>query len=126
MNTRDILLVDDDIHSLHILSSILHYRGFDVRATSDGIEALEIMECERFRMLIIDLEMPKMSGLELAMKVRERHPDMHIVMVTGSYLPEIVEPAADAGISLVMAKPVDCAKLVSAIRSSLPKHTASD
>jgi DNA-binding NarL/FixJ family response regulator len=68
-----------------------------------------------------------MSGLELAVKVREQHPKIDVVLVTANELSDIVEDAADAGISRIFSKPVNMETLVTTIRSSLyPKSTQRD
>src|SRR5690348_4804152 len=111
MRTRDILLVDDDIDSLYLLGFFLEVEGFDVVATSHGINALEILEKESFRMMITDFNMPKMNGLELATTVRERHPDIPIVLITGNSMAEVAEKCAMAGISEIFPKPIDLERL---------------
>jgi len=125
MSTRDILLVDDEICSLRTLSTILESNGYDVRATSDGSKALEIMKHDVFKMMITDFDMPKMNGVELATKAREQYPELLVVMVTGGNLPDIIEPAAHAGISLVFSKPVNLGEFVATIRSSLPTQSTA-
>ncbi|GFO53780.1 response regulator [Geomonas sp. Red276] len=120
MNRRDILLVDDDHLTLTILSTMLESCGFDVAATSDGARALEMMAQDRFGMLITDFEMPEMTGVELAARVRQRYPDLPVVMVTGSRLAEIAGPAAEAGVCRVLPKPVNFREFMAAIDASLP------
>jgi len=119
MKTRDILVVDDDISNLLLFRLLLEFEGFDVATAADGIKALEMLENSDFRMVITDFNMPKMSGLELAVKVREQHPKIHVVLVTANELSDIVEDAADAGISRIFSKPVNMETLVTTIRSSL-------
>jgi CheY-like chemotaxis protein len=119
MKTRDILVVDDDISNLLLFRLLLEFEGFDVATAADGIKALEMLENSDFRMVITDFNMPKMSGLELAVKVREQHPKIHVVLVTANELPDIVEDAADAGISRIFSKPVNMETFVTTIRSSL-------
>ncbi|HJV33641.1 response regulator [Geomonas sp.] len=120
MSRGSILLVDDDLHSLRILSMMLESRGYRVRAVSDGTQALEMMKLDRFGMLITDFEMPRMSGVELAIEVRAQHPDMQVVMVTGSNLQDIIVPAVQAGVSAIIRKPLDFAELMDVLGPSLP------
>jgi CheY-like chemotaxis protein len=119
MKARDILVVDDDISNLLLFRLLLEFEGFDVATASDGIKALETLENSDFRMVITDFNMPKMSGLELAVRVREQHPKIHVVLVTANELSDIVEDAADAGISRIFPKPVNFETFVTTIRSSL-------
>jgi len=119
MKTKDILLVDDDIDYLHLLSILLKSEGFDVSATSDGIKALETLKHNKFKMMITDFNMPEINGVELATKVKEQCSDMRIVLATGENLSEIAEAAANAGISEMFSKPVELPRFLSVIRSSL-------
>jgi CheY-like chemotaxis protein len=124
VKSRDILVVDDDISNLLLFRLLLEFEGFDVATASDGIKALETLENSDFRMVITDFNMPKMSGLELAVKVREQHPQIDVVLVTANELSAIVEDAAEAGISRIVSKPVNFETFVTTIRSSLyPKST---
>lgn len=116
MKTKDILLVDDDIYYLHPLSVLLKSEGFDVSITSDGIKALEALNHNKFRIMITDFNMPKINGVELAAKVKEMHSDMRIVLVTGGDLSEIVEAAANAGISEMLSKPIELQSFLAVIR----------
>ncbi len=119
MKTNDILLVDDDIDYLHLLSMLLESEGFDVTTASGGINALKTLKHNRFRMMITDFNMPEINGVELATKVREQRPDMRIVLATGGDLSEIVEAAANAGISEMFSKPVELPRFLAVIRSSM-------
>lgn len=125
MRTREILVVDDDIHCLNLVSLLLEIEGFDVAVTSNGIEALEMLGNGDFRVLITDYNMPEMNGLDLAIKVRERHPEIHVVMVTADIRSGIVEAAAEAGVSRIFNKPFNVETFLTTIRSCLyPKESA--
>lgn len=119
MKTKDILLVDDDIDYLHLLSMLLKSEGFDVRTASDGIKALETLKHNKFKMMITDFNMPKINGVELATKVKEQRSDMRIVLATGGDLSEIAEAAANAGISELFSKPIELQRFLTVIRTSL-------
>ena len=118
IRTGDILVVDDDIGCLQMLSLFLESEGFDVTATSDGAKALKILENNKFKMIISDFNMPAMNGVELAIKVRERHSGTPVVLLTGSEISVVIEEAAGAGISEIFCKPVHLKRLITAIRSS--------
>lgn len=119
MKTRDILIVDDDITFRFLFKSLLESEGFDVAIASDGIKAMEKLETHDFRMVITDFNMPEMNGLELAVKIREQHQEIPVVLVTGDELSGIVEAAAGAGISRIFSKPVDCKTFMATISSAL-------
>ena len=119
MNTKDILLVDDDINNLHFLSMLLESEGFDVSTAPGGTDALETLKHDKFRMMITDFNMPEINGVELATKVKELRSDMRIVMVTGADLSKIGEAATNAGISEMFSKPMELQRFLAVIRTSL-------
>ncbi len=126
MTKSDILVVDDDICCQNLLRTFLLSKGVDVRTTSGGIEALEILKLCKFRMIITDCNMPGMDGLELAAMVRELHPGTPVVMVTGNTKSDVNDKAANAGISKVLSKPIDFRTLMEVVTSSLhASHTVS-
>jgi DNA-binding NtrC family response regulator len=106
MKTKDILLVDDDIDYLHLLNMLLESEGFAVSTALGGINALETLQHHTFKMMITDFNMPEINGVELATKVKEQRPDMHIVLATGGDLAKIAGAAANAGIAELFSKPL--------------------
>lgn len=124
MRKSDVLVVDDDINCQNLLRIFLKSEGFDVRTTSGGIEALEILQQHKFRMIITDFNMPDMDGLELAARVREQNMGTPVVMITGTTKPDVIEAAVHAGISKVFFKPVNLRTLVGAITPWL--HASQD
>lgn len=124
MRKSDILVVDDDICCQNLLSIFLKSEGFDVRTTSGGIEALEILKHHKFRMIITDFNMPDMDGMELATRVREQNLGTPVVMITGNTKSDVIEAAVHAGISKVFSKPVNLRTLVGVITPWL--HASQD
>lgn len=118
MKTNKILLVDDDTIHLHQLSILLESKGFDVTITTNGDSALEIIAETGFGIIITDCNMPGMSGIELSKRVKKHYSDIHIVMITAEIASDLVETAANAGISQIISKPINIAKLLATIRSS--------
>lgn len=116
---KSILIVDDDISYLLLLSSILEFKGIETTKSTNGIEAVGLLEKTNFSMMITDFNMPGMNGIELALKARELCPDIHIVMITAELSPELLEAAAKSGISQILSKPVNVMRVFAVIRSSL-------
>jgi two-component system, chemotaxis family, CheB/CheR fusion protein len=119
--TKDVLLVDDDMSQLHLLSLLLESEGFDVTAASNGNEALQVLRDAKFRIVITDFHMPEMNGIELAVRVRKQYSDTDVVLVTADTFLDFFDEAVNAGISRIFKKPVNLKRLVAAIRSSLSK-----
>lgn len=114
-----ILLVDDNTSYLHLLSTLLESKGFAVTIATNANSALENLTKSGFGMLLTDYNMPGMNGIELSVKVKQQYPDIYILMITADITSDLVEAAANAGISQIISKPINITKLLPIIRSSL-------
>lgn len=119
MKMNNILLVDDDTSHLNFLSILLESKGFTVTITTNANNVLESLAKSGFGILITDYNMPGMNGIELSIKVKEQYSDICILMITAGITPDLVETAANAGISQIISKPINITKLLTIIRSSL-------
>jgi len=119
MGTKDILLVDDCVDQLQLLSVILESQGFDVTAAPNAFKALQLLKNNEYRIVITDFNMPNMNGIELAARVGKQHPGTRVVLVTADASPGIIEKAVSAGICEMLSKPIDVKRLVATVRSSL-------
>ena len=128
MNTCDILIVDDDELYLGLVKSIVEGAGVKARYATSGEEAAAILKEGFFATLITDLQMPGMCGFELALAAKGVHPEIYIVMATGSKSPGIERLAREAGISKVMDKPISAAKIreIVGCRPSAAQREAAD
>src|SRR5438445_7961471 len=77
------LIVDDEPRLRQILTHLMRADGFHCLEAGNGVEALEVLAREPVTLVMSDLEMPKMTGIELLREVRVRHPDVAVVMITG-------------------------------------------
>ena len=122
-----ILIVDDYPDALDVWELYLRASGFDVLRAEDGNEALRIA-CERLPDLaVMDLELPGLSGCQVARALRERSETQHIPLIasTGHSLPAKLDEARRSGFDLVLIKPCDPAELVEAIHRHLGPHARS-
>jgi len=78
-----ILVVDDEEIVVRSCTRVLAGRDYQVEAASDGAEALRRIEESPVDVLILDIMMPRISGLEVLQRVKEMHPDIDVIMVTG-------------------------------------------
>lgn len=86
--TKKILIVDDNPNMSVLLSDILEIFEYKGQHAQDGEEALEKLDAERFDMVFTDLRMPKMDGIDLLKAIKEHHPDLPVVVITGYSLGE--------------------------------------
>jgi CheY-like chemotaxis protein len=80
---KRILIVDDNPNMASLLSEMLEIFEYDSIRASDGIEALEKMENEDLSLVITDMRMPKMSGLDLLQKIKRERPELPVVVISG-------------------------------------------
>ena len=81
--TSRILVVDDEDIVLRSCTRILSRGNFEIDTATDGAEALRKMEGRPADLVILDIMMPRMDGIEVLRRVKESHPDTEVVMVTG-------------------------------------------
>lgn len=110
-----VLLVDDDGAVRRAFGRILHDVGYTVTPAADGAAALSLLEDARFDVIVSDLSMPNLGGMDLLRAVRSRDLDVPVILVTG--VPEIdsAMKAVEYGALRYLAKPVDAETLRDAV-----------
>lgn len=83
MANERVLLVDDEQEFVEVLAERLEARGLSVTTAHDGQAALEAVEQKRFDAIVLDLQMPKMDGLETLKEIMRRDPDAQVILLTG-------------------------------------------
>jgi DNA-binding NtrC family response regulator len=113
-----LLLVDDEAGYVNVLANRLSRRGFQVRKTYGGTEAIQVLRKEDFDVGLLDLKMEDMDGIEVLKIFRKMAPEMTIIMLTGHGS----ERAAQEGVALgafdYLTKPCDLEELVAKIREA--------
>jgi len=102
---KDILVVDDDSTMREVIKRILECEGIVAHCVSNGREALETLRVRSFPLMITDLHMPGLDGLELSRKGLEIAPGMRIIMDTSDTSPKNVTMAQEIGIATILTKP---------------------
>jgi len=104
---RLILVVDDSVSVRRSMEAFMRDLGFAVDEAGDGVEALARVEQRIPDIAIIDLEMPRMNGIELAATLRsaERTHRIGLIMITSRYSEKHRAMALDAGVDVFMTKP---------------------
>ncbi len=100
-----ILVIDDEESVRDILSRMLGVKGHQVVVASDGEEGIERFKNEPFDLVFTDLGMPKVSGWEVGMAVKEMNPKVPVIMITGWGMELNREKLSESGIDLIVSKP---------------------
>jgi PAS domain S-box-containing protein len=113
-----ILVADDDLGIARSLKEILEADGCRVVTASDGLEALEKLMAQPFDLVLTDVVMPNMDGHDLFQRIRERQPDLPVLMMTAFHYDKdhIIKRSRVAGLgTVIFKKPVDPERLRAAI-----------
>ncbi len=118
---RHVLIVDDDPNILEVLDARLCAAGFVVHEAEDGPTALQILKNQKVDILISDMKMPKMSGMELLAHARTSHPRLPVIFLTAyGTIPDAVH-AVQAGAVDYLTKPFDGRELVKKLQEILAR-----
>jgi two-component system KDP operon response regulator KdpE len=115
---RNILVVDDEPQITRVLKTTLSSQGYAIRTASDGDEALQVMKEWMPDLLITDLRMPHMNGLELCRHVRAKSP-LPIIVLSVKGEEKIKVDALDAGADDYVTKPFSVNELLARVRAAL-------
>lgn len=121
MSKKKILLVDDSSVVQMMERMVLSRADFDLRDARDGVEALDLTLQWRPDLILMDIVMPRMDGLEACQRIRETDEisDIPIIMVTTRGETESIEKGFECGCNDYITKPVDNVVLLSKIRNIL-------
>ena len=106
-NDLSILITDDDTGSRETLREIVEPRGFRTLLASSGEEAVDIVRAGLVHLLLLDMHMPTMTGLETLQLVRQFKADLPCVLVTGDASDSLLLQAIQAHVFAVVPKPIN-------------------
>lgn len=116
--TNQILIVDDNPHMTSLLSETLEFFDYKGIAAEDGEEALNKLKENSFDMVITDLRMPRMGGMDLLRTIKDKFPDLPVVVITGFGTEASKDDALSAHADDFLSKPFK----VDEIQKLLQKH----
>jgi two-component system sensor histidine kinase/response regulator len=124
-----ILVVDDDELNQRMMRLLLKRDGHMVECASNGLEAVNAVKSQAYDMVLMDLQMPVMDGVEASRRIREWESDgahIFIVALTASYLPERGRELYEAGIDNYMPKPFDVSHLRNILQYGIENRKLRD
>jgi DNA-binding NtrC family response regulator len=113
-----ILVVDDQELSRDLICQVLTSAGYAVRAASDGLNAIRQMEEARFDVVLTDVSLPQMDGLELLTQIRDRWPDSRVVVHSDLLTWRVARLARAEGAYASLSKSHNTAQLLNTIASA--------
>lgn len=113
------ILIAEDNDSNFILMSYILKKYYQFDRAKNGQEAVEMVENGDYAIILMDIKMPVMDGLEATKAIKEKHPDLPIIALTANAFDSDRQLAFDAGCSDFLSKPVSSEQCLSTIRKIL-------
>jgi CheY-like chemotaxis protein len=102
---KRILIIDDDKAVLSVMSDLLAFLGYDVSATAEGLDGIDLVQREMFDLVIVDMIMPQVGGLALSKVIRKEKPQIPIVAISGHY-EKLIGAVHKPEVDVILPKPV--------------------
>ncbi len=115
MSGRRIAVVDDDTAMVDILYDILEMHGWEPVRAHDGLEAVRVVGEHPVDVVLMDIRMPKLNGVQALEAIKARAPWTKVVLFTASASQELLTRALESGVSRILRKPVDAEALLAVL-----------
>jgi len=122
MAEATVLIVDDEQEFRETISQRLQNRGFNVNTAANGKEALDSLEGYIYDAIVLDMLMPEMDGIETLKRIRQTHPEMQIILLTGHATVQKGVEAVKLGAMDFLEKPADIETLTAKIQEAKAKR----
>lgn len=116
-----ILIIDDEKSIRKTLREILEYEKYQVDEATEGVEGISLLQKEKYDVVLCDIKMPKMDGIEALEKIIQFNTDIPVVMISGHGTIETAVEAVKKGAFDFIAKPLDLNRLLVTIRNAMDK-----
>jgi DNA-binding NtrC family response regulator len=118
MDALRVLIVDDEAELVSALEERLQLRGFHARGVTTGADALAFLESEPCDVVLLDVKMPGLGGLEVIRRIKKERPAIEVILLTGHGSSMGVEQGMEAGAFDYLMKPVKIDDLTRILRSA--------
>ena len=118
-----ILLVDDNEDFLDSTKDVLETEGYQVVTADNGEDAVILAGSQYFNVVLMDIKMPGINGVESFLKMKAQNPDVQVILVTAYSLDELISRAQAEGVLAILPKPLDISKLLKTIAVVLEKSS---
>lgn len=122
--TKKILIVDDEQHVRQLLSKVLRKEGYEIYTAADGIEGLQVFQDNNIDVIISDIKMPGMDGIEFLHEVKSQQPDVGFILITAFATTETAIDAIKSGAQDYVTKPFDINEIINAVKKIVASNDA--
>lgn len=117
----NLLIVDDDVSMLETIGDVFQDRGYNVAMVEDGRRAIKLVSRRYFDVILMDIRMPGINGLETYKEVKKIIPTAAVIMMTGDSKEELVKKTIEEGAYAVIYKPFNVKKVIKIVEEALRK-----
>ncbi|MCG3148237.1 MAG: DNA-binding transcriptional regulator NtrC [Verrucomicrobiae bacterium] len=121
-----VLVVDDHPQHRQAAARLLWRQGFEPLEAASGDEAMNLLATEDVTVVLSDMEMPRMNGLELLQHIHRRYPQLPVILMTPFYDEDVRDAAVLWGAAAVLEKPLSGALITSAVQAALSGVTEAE
>jgi DNA-binding NtrC family response regulator len=125
-DTQNVLIVDDDEAVRQLYCDIITMIGFTPKAVGDGMTALQQLKSNNYSLVILDMRIPDMNGLETFKGIRQIDSNVPVVLTTGFGMDEHVKEALSLGALLCLEKPFNVTRAMNTLREIIEKESPSN
>ena len=122
MQNLRILLVDDEEEFVTTLAERLELRGLQARAATNGEDALHMIEADTPQIVILDVMMPGLGGLEVLKRIKARHPQISVILLTGRGSTKEGIEGMQLGAFDYLMKPINIEELIKKMQEAIKSH----
>jgi two-component system, response regulator, stage 0 sporulation protein F len=123
--SEKVLIVDDQYGIRILLNEVLQKEGYETYQAANGLQALEIVQENVPDLILLDMKIPGMDGIEILKRVKALYPDMKVIIMTAYGELDMIQEAMDLGAITHFAKPFDIIDIREAVKKylALPSQT---
>ncbi|MDT8378459.1 MAG: response regulator [Desulfotignum sp.] len=117
-----LMLVDDEERFLQTTGKMIRKKGYDVLTANSGEACLEMLEKELVHVIVLDVKMPGMDGVETLKKIKQRYPRIEVIMLTGHATADSAVEGLKSGATDYLQKPTGVEDLIAKAEQAFKRH----
>jgi len=115
-----LLIVDDQLGIRMLLHEIFEKEGYQIFQAANGVNALQIVKQEAPDLVILDMKLPEMDGLDILKQIKQDNPEIHVIIMTAYGELSVIQEAINHGALTYFAKPFNIDEVIAVVKQELP------
>lgn len=126
MIREKVLIVDDDKWVRETIAEFIDLLGYQPIVAADGAKGLACLETEQVSLVIADIKMPAMDGIEMMKRIKEKYPDLHVILISGYQPDTSCEDLMNSGASDYITKPFNIDMIERKVRNLIERRAGQE